>query len=101
MPPIRANSGYLSTAPTCTVRHMHPKRVAQLNASRPRLKNQELDAMIRAAWDAGWWCEVGKKGHVKCFDPGGKKMVIVPSTPSDYRSIPNTRSQFRQAGLAI
>lgn len=81
---------------------VHSKRKATPDAKRPKVKDKELDAMVEAAWAAGWWAERKKgKSHVKCYSPDGKRMVTVASTPSDHRTIPNTRSAFRRAGLKL
>jgi hypothetical protein len=85
---------------------MHAKREQSPEARCPSVKDRELHAMIEAAWSAGWWCEWGGGGHVRCYqwpvDDGGRgKIVVVANTPSDRRTIPNTRSTFRRAGLQI
>jgi len=81
---------------------LHPKRRDDPDARRPTVKNRDLDTMLEAAWNAGWWA-ARKKGqsHVKCYSPDGQRMVTVASTPSDHRTIPNTRSAFRRAGLKL
>ena len=79
---------------------MHQKRKDNPDAKRPTVKDKQLDAMIAEAWEAGWWCEKGKGGHVKCYPPDrSKTMVAVANTPSDRRTVPNTRSFFRRSGL--
>jgi len=81
---------------------MHPKRKANKNAKRPKVKNKQLDAMVEAAWSAGWWAEKGQGGHVKCYPPDRTKaMVVVANTPSDHRTVPNTRSFLRRSGLKL
>jgi len=45
--------------PSFSLDAMHPKRQANLNARRPTLRNREMDALIRLAWDTDWWCERG------------------------------------------
>jgi hypothetical protein len=80
---------------------MHPKRLAAPKARRPSVKHRDLDAMIARAWDAGWWCWPAGGGHVMCYSPDGRYMVDVASTPSDRRTVPNTRSYFRRAGLNL
>ena len=79
---------------------MHPKRLENPNAKRPKVKDKELDAMIAKAWEAGWWARKLTNGHVMCYPPAGN-LVDVANTPSDHRTIPNTRSYFRRAGLAL
>lgn len=79
----------------------HPKRLASPSAKRPTVKNKDLDAMIAKAWEAGWWAEKRGNNHVLCYPPDGGQMVTMPSTPSDHRSVPNTRSLFRRSGLPL
>jgi hypothetical protein len=79
---------------------MHPKRTANPTAKCPRVSDKDLRAMVKAAWTAGWWCSKQPRGHVKCYPPTGK-MVIVSNTPSDHHTIPNTRAAFRRQGLMI
>lgn len=85
---------------------MHPKRIANAAAHCPKVKDAELQKMIEAAWAAGWWSEKRSSGHVACYSPpvvgGGRgAIVLVANTPSDRRTVPNTRSTFRRAGLQI
>jgi hypothetical protein len=57
--------------------------------------------LIEAAWAAGWWCESRLSGHVTCYSPDGSAMVLVAGTPSDRRTVSNTRAALQRAGLAI
>ncbi len=80
---------------------MHPQRLANPSARRPKVKDKALDKMVEAAWKAGWHCRKTGKGHVFCYPPDGGRMVDVANTPSDHRTVPNTRSYFRRTGLKI
>lgn len=80
---------------------MHEKRIQNPQAKRPKCKDRQLDAMVAAAWEAGWWCRKAGSGHVFCYGPDGGRMVDVANTPSDHRTIANTRSTFRRAGLSL
>ncbi len=77
---------------------MHPTRIANPKAKRPKVKDKALDGMIEKAWEAGWWCRPGG-GHACCYPLDGGRMVVVANTPSDHRTIPNTKSAFRKSGL--
>lgn len=48
----------------------------------------------------GWEVVDTRKGHHRATGPG-RALIYCPSTPSDWRSINNTLSLFRQAGLRI
>jgi hypothetical protein len=83
-----------------------PKARGSAQAECPAVKDRQLRAMVEAAWAAGWWCEKTSNGHVQCYqwpvEGGGRgKIVTVANTPSDHRTIPNTRSTFRRAGLQL
>ena len=80
---------------------LHPDRIKNPQAARPRAKNKDNDAMVKAAWDAGWWCEMAKKGYIHCKSPDLVTMVVIESTPSDHHSTANTRGRLRRAGLNI
>jgi hypothetical protein len=80
---------------------VHQERLNDPQAKRPKVKDKELDAMIETAWNAGWWCRPAGSGHVFCYPPDGGRMVCVANTPSDRRTIPNTRSYFRRSGLEL
>lgn len=80
---------------------MHAKRNQNPDAKRPTVKDRELDAMIERAWREGWWCDYRGSGHVHCLQPDGPGMVNVANTPSDHRTVPNTRKFFRRYGLKL
>lgn len=80
---------------------MHPERLKHPDAKRPTVKDRDLDQMVAAAWAAGWWCRKTGKSHAFCYPPDGGRMVDVANTPSDRRTVPNTRSYFRRAGLKL
>jgi hypothetical protein len=58
---------------------------------------QDLLALARAR---GCAVVPTRNGHYKVLVPGGG-LVVVPRTPSDWRSIRNIRSDLRKAGLDI
>lgn len=79
---------------------MHPKR--RPGQTRPKVKDRQLDALIARAWAQGWYCERTGSGHVMCYPPDlTGKPVLVANTPSDWRTIPNTKSMLRRSGLRI
>ncbi len=82
-------------------RGQHPKRAENPAARCPSVSDRDLNGLVKAAWAAGWWCEVGKRSHAKCYSPDRKMMVMVASTPSDHRTFMNTRAKFRRAGLDV
>ncbi|MGA9761486.1 MAG: hypothetical protein WBQ14_03590 [Gaiellaceae bacterium] len=80
---------------------VHPRRLGDPHARCPRVRDPALNELIEKAWTAGWWCERRTSGHVMCYSPDGAAMVLVACTPSDRRTISNTRAALRRAGLAI
>ncbi|MDQ6915459.1 MAG: hypothetical protein M3155_06565 [Actinomycetota bacterium] len=57
--------------------------------------------MIKKAWKAGWWARQTGKGKVLCYPSDGGEAILVPSTPSDHRSIRNLRAEFARRGLDV
>lgn len=48
--------------------------------------------------DGGWWGRLTAKGHIQLkHDQIANMIFVMPSTPSDWRSIRNTRSDIRRA----
>ena len=79
---------------------MHRKRADNPTAKRPKARNKENDALVQAAWDAGW-CETVKKGYIHAKSPDRKTMVVIESTPGDHHCISNTRSRLKRAGVSV
>jgi len=46
---------------------MHPKRIANPKAKRPKVGAAAIDNLIQKAWDQGWWCEKRGTGHVMAY----------------------------------
>lgn len=81
---------------------MHPKRIANPDATCPRAKDKDIRPLVQAAWDAGWWCELKRSNYIQCWPPDGRKPVTVPSTPHKKgRRFDNLRGEFRRAGLNV
>lgn len=81
---------------------MHPERKKNPHAKRPKVKDKQLDAMVKAAWAAGWWAVRRPSGHVMCFHPTDmKEKVLVNNTAGDPHVVPRIRSYFRKAGLKL
>jgi len=80
---------------------MHTSRVNSPHARRPKVRNSEMDALVAACWDQGWWCVAAGTNHVKCFPPGDARMVPIPSTPSGARTRANKIAALRRSGLQI
>jgi hypothetical protein len=73
---------------------MHPKREENPRPKRPKVKGN-LDDLIAAAWDAGWYCERTSRGHVMCYAPNGSDRVLVSGTTGDrHAAYFRTRAQF-------
>lgn len=66
-----------------------------------------FQAAVKAALATGWTLTTTGKGHPRLEPPRGLRDsdgnlvygVTMPSTPSDRRSIQNTISSFRKAGI--
>jgi hypothetical protein len=50
----------------------------------------------------GWAVTSGKRNpHWKCVAPNGRGVVFMASTPSDYRSLLNTKAHLRRLGAVL
>lgn len=85
----------------------HPKRVANRNAQRPRAPRKDYDKLVKAAWDAMWWCERRSNGYIVCHPPPGSPQppgpdfVLVPCTPSKQGTLNRVTRNFRKRGLKV
>jgi hypothetical protein len=59
---------------------------------------RQLIALVREA--PGWTVSLTGGGHYRIKPPAGR-LLFVPSTPSDWRSIRNARADLRKLGLEI
>jgi hypothetical protein len=83
-------------------RAMHPKRLENPSATRPKVTSRDMDSLIVAAWEHGWWCERGGRNYVKCYPIDGSRMIPIQSTPSNpRRARANKKAALRRAGLDI
>jgi hypothetical protein len=81
---------------------MHPKRTENPKAKRPKVKDKQLDAMVKTAWSNGWWAVRRETGHVMCYHPTDvKEKVLVNNSAGDPHVIKNVRKHFRKAGLKL
>lgn len=61
----------------------------------------DIDHLTGYCISQGWHVDLSRGGnHIKVFSPDGK-MVVLPSTPSDWRSVRNSIADLRRAGLAV
>lgn len=66
-----------------------------------RIANKEVATLLKACASLGAvYSKDGREGHYK-ITMGGKRIGTVPSTPSDHRSLANTRAQLRKKGLKV
>lgn len=79
---------------------LHPKRVANPDASCPKHQSKDWRPLVQAAWDAGWWVERRRK-YIYCFALDEDSIVKVPMTPSGPRTLKNKMRDFRAAGLPL
>lgn len=80
--------------------HLKPHRGAPISGlAGVNVGNKEMQEVIDACQRAGWVAESGAK-HVKVKVPSGRTITL-PKTPSDHRSIKNTKAQLRAEGLQV
>lgn len=80
---------------------MHPKRLENPNARRPELPKRDYDLLVKACWDAGWWCRRSGKNYILCYPPDDSQMVRIPSTPSSVHKLNNVTRNLRRKGLDV
>lgn len=62
---------------------------------------KEMKALLKAAEEQGWTVRFTGSGHYQWKAPDGQTIIVTPSTPSDHRSMSNTRAQLKRAGLNL
>lgn len=70
------------------------------NPKRPKSSNKDIDNLIKIAASQGWRFKgAGKGGHIKCFSPDNKTVVVLPVSTSSPKSVKNAKSFFKKGGL--
>lgn len=63
---------------------------------------KEIRDLVKFLKGEGYIAEMRSGGHIAVQDPDGiLNSVIIPSTPSDYRSFYNTLAQLKRAGYRV
>lgn len=60
-----------------------------------KVSNREMRELVKEAAKDGWTVTLRKGGHLK-FEHPEAACVFASSTPSDHRSVANTRAQLRR-----
>lgn len=60
----------------------------------------DLEALLREAEKQGCRVQQGGNNHWKIYAPNGT-IIVTGSTPSDHRSVLNTRARLRRAGVVV
>lgn len=63
------------------------------------MSHREMDALVRKLEAQGFVCERLKNNHWRVKDAGGRFVTVMPSSPSDHRSIKNCLAVLRRAGF--
>lgn len=58
---------------------------------------KEVREIVEEAVRQGWRVRMLKNSHPLLLAPDGKTMVVLPSTPSDRRSLDNAVARMRRA----
>jgi hypothetical protein len=64
-------------------------------------QKKDMEQFVRKARRAGWRVELTNGGHYRFFPINGHAPIIAPSSPSGIRSIANTKSRLKRAGLVM
>jgi len=62
------------------------------------MASKEIKDLVRELQRQGWTVEQRKSNHFKATPPNGKGCVFFPATPSDWRSIKNTKAKLKEFG---
>jgi len=79
----------------------HPERIKNPDAKCPRLTDDQMDALVEAAWKSGANCARGGKNHVKVYPADGSRMIPIPATPSGHKTYQNKRTALRRAKITV
>jgi len=81
---------------------VHPKRLQNPQATCPKHTKKDYHALVKSAWDAGWWCVRKKTNYIHCYPPDDGRVVIVPSTPNSRGNrLNNLKAEFADRGLEL
>lgn len=61
--------------------------------------DKDTRKMLDEARRQGWTVEQRKGNHLKLHAPGGRTIVTMGATESDYRALRNTIARMRRAGF--
>ena len=78
---------------------LHPKREQNPNTKCPRATRDDVRLLVEAAWAQGAWIDGGGSDHFNVYPANGDRIVHIPLTPSDWRTIKNKRAQLRRVGI--
>jgi len=68
----------------------------------PRPVNPEIRRLVNYARKAGWKVVMSRSGHWHVFPADETKpMIVMPSTPSDWRGALNSMAELTRAGLDL
>jgi len=57
-----------------------------------------INKILRVLVAAGWRVVPTRRGHIKCYPPGGGPLVLLPGTPSDHRAVKNAVARLVRSG---
>ena len=60
---------------------------------------KEIKRIVKALETQGFYVERSGKGHLKVKNERGGTVYVMPSTPSDHRSLKNTVAELRRKGI--
>lgn len=63
--------------------------------------DKDIDAILVGLVRLGWRVDYSTGRHLKVYPPGGRRMVVVSRTPSDYHVTRNIIGDLRRAGAPI
>jgi hypothetical protein len=79
----------------------HPMRLAHPEKHRPKHPKKDYDRLVKAAWDAGWWCIRHSNNYIYCHRPSDNRAVPIKSSPRKIHTLNDTVRQLRKLGLDV
>lgn len=64
-------------------------------------QKKDMEQLVKRARRQGWRVEITNGGHYRFFPTNGDTPIIAAYTPSGSRTIANTKSRLKRAGLQL
>jgi len=67
-----------------------------------KTSNKELNKLLKKAEQQNWRVLPHKRGgHIKCYSPDKKTIVVIATSTKSLRAIENSKACFKKGGLVL